>query len=280
MAQPLLYLFAREKIYYTIFITIKRRVFMILKKILISAVLSLFVVGSVFAQVDNSNIDQLIKRLGEKIQKVTPIVEKSGSVEAKATLVKGVEHYNKAIEFNTLGKKQEALRELNVSAKLVEKAYLQATGQTAIEQMIKRLGLYIEKVKVVVDKSGNKEALAILEKGVEHYNAAIKFNADGKKKEALVQLKISAKLVAKAEAIAKASIAMGVRIERLGLRIAVVKVLVDKSTNPEAKKVFDLGVETYTKAVDLYKNGKLREAMVNLNITAKLIEKAARLATL
>jgi predicted secreted protein len=250
---------------------------MSLTKTLTSLILAVCLAGSAFAQT-GTNADKVIKQLGEKIQKVTPIVENSGNADAKAALAKGVEHYNAAVELNKLGKEREALKECALSARLVVKAYALATGQTSLEVMIKRLGAYIEKVKVIVDKSGNVEAKAVLEKGVEHYTLAVELAKQGKEREAFVQLKISAKLVAKAEAIAKAQLALNAKIKRLGVRIDVVKVLVDKSTNPEAKTVFALGVEHYNKAVELNKAGKLRAATAELVIAARLIEKAAILA--
>lgn len=238
----------------------------------------LFAAASFAQSVDTMNIDKAIEALGKRIEAVTVLVQNSGSAEAATVLAKGVEHYNSAVELHKQGKDRAAWAELNTAAKLVSRAAAIAKGLTNLDQQIKRVGAMIEKAKVVVEKSGSEQAKRVLAEAVEHYNKAVQLQKDGKPREALVELRIAEKLTVKAVEIAKNQSSLDMQIKRVGAAIEKATPVIEKSTNERAKKLFAEGIEHYKKAVDLNAGNKTREAKIELDIAAKMVESAVKLA--
>lgn len=230
-------------------------------------------------------LDKFIKRLGERIEKATVVVNNSGNEEAKKALAEAVALYDKGVELKNQGKIKEAWTELKASSKLVAKALSLANGNNGchgcIDNFIKRLGEQIEKAKTVVGQSNNDEAKKMLEQGIVHYEKGVELKNQNKIKEAWKELRASAKLVAKAMHLVNGNNGchgcIDKWIKNTEAKIAQAKKVVDPSTNDEAKKILAEAVTHYEKGLELNKAGKVKEAKAELRKAMILANKAIKL---
>lgn len=224
------------------------------------------------------DIDQILQYLGEEIQRVTVIVEKSGNKQAEKILQNGIDHYEKGAELHNQGNDNAARKQLVFAARLIKRAEMTAKGQMGLEERIRRLGEKIRQVKALVDQSGNKKAESVLKNGIDHYDKSVSFYNDGKIQAASAELAASHKFVNKAEAMVKAQGNLDDQIKRVGLKIKAVEILVEQSGSKKAADVLEKGKDHYGKAIDLNNEGKIREARVQLEHAKKLILRAEKIA--
>lgn len=236
---------------------------------------------------NQQNTDNFIKRLGERIEQAKVIIDKSGNAEAKKVLDEAIVAYNKGVDLYNQKKYKEAWVELKNASKLVAKALSMVGGNgmcSNIDVYIKTLGEKIAQAKIVVDKSGNAEAKKVLDEAIVHYDNGVALKNANKITEAWAELKLASSLVCKAMSIATGNNGcngcgnIDNMIKSVGEKIDQAKVIVDKSGNPEAKKVLDEAVVHYNNALDLKKQGKIQEAMAELKLASQLACKAIQIA--
>jgi hypothetical protein len=241
------------------------------QKITLFFVISGFII-SISAHHD---IRRLINQIEKKIDQVQIIINKSGDKKVRDILQQGIRHYEVGIIEYQRHNKKKAIEELNIALNLIKKAEAIAKGvnNNNIDKLIMRLSLKIQNIQRLVHEIQNHKARDILQKGIEQYNTGIELLSDNNPKAAYAKLVISAKLIARAEAIARDMNSQDTDkiIKRLGTKIQSIEKMVKQSHNQQVKELYDKCVIFYQQGIESKAKGRVSQTLVELNHAKRLI---------